>query len=416
MSGAAALLLAAGGEAGSYRANFSNMKLPAGMAFSRASSGGRWKADKNWENLGNDVVRFDHHQATAAFQGMLIEASATNNVSGGAFAGGTVGTTTLPTNWAVETSRGLTTTLVAKGTENGIEYADFQVSGTPSSSGSYQFRFGFGTSAAGAIPWFGSAYIKRVAGSYANFTAVRVGMRESGGSFVTSTNAVTDSTTDPQRAGNGFTVSGSFASQWLLQLSGITSGNAVDITFRMYGPQLEANNSAASSYVRTNGSSTLRSPDLLAHTSFDQTGAHQVGCILVDFTPNILNSADTDKRVFALKDSGGNVRVKAYFDGTILKADFTPAGGSTTTLTIGTFSAGTAIKLAVAWKNNYFAACANGGTVQSSTSAAWACASSGCTVDLPAVSDNNRLRSAYYRDYQVQPAAPTSARLQAMTT
>jgi hypothetical protein len=79
--------------------------------------------------------RFDYDPITLVCKGLLIEEARTNSIRNNTGVGVVAGTPgTLPTNWATNTSAGLTQTTSAAFVENGITYVDVSYSGTATSS------------------------------------------------------------------------------------------------------------------------------------------------------------------------------------------------------------------------------------------------------------------------------------------
>ena len=168
-----------------------------------------------------------------------------NNTMQGAVAG-TPGT--LPTNWSIGGQGTLSQEIVGSGIENGINYVDVRLFGT-ASTGSVGVRFE-GTTAipatAGQV-WTGSLYASLIAGTLSSIPTVGVnitGLTAGGaGTSDAATSNFTASIANPNFAENRTTISRTLSDattaflrvQFLL---GLTSGGAVNATFRIGLPQL----------------------------------------------------------------------------------------------------------------------------------------------------------------------------------
>jgi hypothetical protein len=100
--------------------------------------------------------------------GLRAWGARTNSIRNNTMTGGGAGTA--PTNWVLTGASGLTWTVIGTGTENGIPYTEFQLSGTPNATGYALIAFDSNTqvaASAGQI-WVASSFIKLSAGSVAN--------------------------------------------------------------------------------------------------------------------------------------------------------------------------------------------------------------------------------------------------------
>ena len=213
---------------------------------------------------GSCAPRYGYTQDGATYLGALVEGTATNYIGNSSFVGASATPSTLPTSWAVESAVGLTTTIVGVGTESGMPYIDVNISGTANST-VYQFRYGFGSSAASGETWTSSAYVKQSGGVTTNLTSASVSLREVGGSYnaTAASFPVDTSTLTRYAATRNWTTS--YAAQFLVRI-GVTNGAAINYTFRIAAPQLEKNNKA-SSYIKQTGTALNRAEDLLTLTN-----------------------------------------------------------------------------------------------------------------------------------------------------
>ena len=214
--------------------------------------------------IGSTMPRFDYDPATLAARGFLIEESRTNSIRNNTMQGAVAGTPgTLPTNWSVFTSvTGVTREIVGTGTEKGITYIDVKLSGTPSSSGSYQVfpELSSVSPASSGQTWTCSAYFKLQSGGLTGIssTAIVVNERDSVGNLLVGTST----TFTPSSTLTRVSVTRTFTDALTARASSTSpfiglDGAAIDITLRIGLPQLENNNistGVASATVASGGS------------------------------------------------------------------------------------------------------------------------------------------------------------------
>ena len=167
--------------------------------------------------------------------------SNTNAIPNSTMVGAT--SSSLPTGWSATTSGGITPTVVGTGTENGFAYVDVQYSGTPTANG-YP---GVATSGATIIPalpgqtWTASVYVRVSGGSLTNVAASlqEIVQSTSSGAYITNTNSTFTPTATMSRVVWTNTLSGAttaYVNQWVgIQ---VASGQAINLTLRIYAPQL----------------------------------------------------------------------------------------------------------------------------------------------------------------------------------
>ena len=165
-----------------------------------------------------------------------------NNTGQGAVAG-TPGT--LPTNWSTFTSlTGLTRQVVGSGIENGVNYIDIRVSGTPSGAGDYGIYLDTSTGIAAATgqTWTQSGFLSTTAGTQTGISSItfRVDENTSGGAFVSNkTSSALSVTSTSTRFTATYTLSGGATVACIFPWVRLAlSGAAIDITLRIGLPQL----------------------------------------------------------------------------------------------------------------------------------------------------------------------------------
>lgn len=133
------------------------------ITFTRASGGGRFNAAGQYEWLPANTPRIDYDPVTGECLGLLIEEQRTNLLTDSGFQTSTVGAS-LPANWSVETSGGLTTTVQSVGVKSGVGYADIRYQGTATAA-ACSVRQGFGVPTAQGASKACSAWLEAVAGN-----------------------------------------------------------------------------------------------------------------------------------------------------------------------------------------------------------------------------------------------------------
>lgn len=241
------------------------LTYPPGWAFNRTTAGWCFDATGTLVQVAADTPRFDHDPATLACRGLLLEEARTNGIRNPRAEGATPGVIgaggVLPTNWAVGALGGITTTIVGTGTEAGIPYCDIRFSGT--ASGNFGVDCEGWLGAAPGDVWTYSAFVRLVAGSLANVTAVTTRVYYSGGGTntqgtVTPTAAGLASqrwVCAPATAGTGV---GSVKGALRIDVAG-----AVDLTLRVGAPQMEKGPAPSSVILPPAGApaATTRSAD-----------------------------------------------------------------------------------------------------------------------------------------------------------
>ena len=159
---------------------------------------------------------------------------------------GAANPSTLPTTWSETVPSGITRTVVGSGVENGVEYVEFRIQGTPASGGhAYQLRFGAVTVA--SVPghiWTNSAYLSLVGGTLTNVNTVNLSNDQfSAGPVFLARLIGTDRKASLTSSLRRFSDTSTIANASTTIASPIlefpwTSG-AVDFTFRVGWPQYE---------------------------------------------------------------------------------------------------------------------------------------------------------------------------------
>jgi hypothetical protein len=204
--------------------------------------------------------------------GLLVEEARTNSIRNNTMVGAVAGTPgTLPTNWVSPGSvNGLTQQIVGSGIENGVNYIDLKLSGTPSASGAHDVVLEPNTqvAAANGQTWSHSSYFKLAAGTVTNTAlSILVLGRDSVGSLVggqvqqVAFTPTTAALTTQRVASTLIMSSASVAFVSPRIRLDYTNGAAIDVTLRIGLPQLEQG-AFASSVILTTAAAATRSADV----------------------------------------------------------------------------------------------------------------------------------------------------------
>jgi hypothetical protein len=238
--------------------------------------------------------------ASYVLNGLLIESEArTNSLRNSTMQGGVAGSPgSLPTNWAVS-GLGTLTQTIAFGTEHGMPYVDVRFNGTTSTTSVSIFpEVNNNIAATTGQSWVASSFVKLAAGSLTNITSISQVLRENANTGVglALTPTAFTPTSALQRVIAKRTLDQATAA-FVLPYIGVnfSSGVAIDITLRIYQPQIErlalATTSAASSPIPTYGAAVTRAADTVYATLpalNRETGTMLVESVLPAFTASAI--------------------------------------------------------------------------------------------------------------------------------
>jgi len=243
------------------------------------------------QTAGPGVVRPNY--VGGVLQGLLLEAASTNEVRNGNASG--AGPGVLPTDWFGGGGAGVTMTVVGGGVSAGLSYVDVRFSGTATSTTTLGIQFGLQTDIA-ALPaqtWDYSLFPGLAAGTLSGVYAVGIQIVEyNSGMGVVAAPAITFTPTNAiltaQRQSFSFVTPAATAYLWPTWYFGVTSGAAIDATFRFAGIQVEQS-SAATSYIPTSGTAATRDADAVSNT---QPGTGGYGGLAPSQTAGAIEYAD----------------------------------------------------------------------------------------------------------------------------
>jgi hypothetical protein len=344
------------------------------VTFTRASSGTFVDGSGVLQTASTDIPRFDHNLVTGKSLGLLVEEQRTNEVRNNTMVGAVTGTPgTLPTNWGF-TGAGLGTlssSVVATGISNGIDYIDIRIFGTTSTT-SLNIRFENPANVTTVLNenWTNSTYVAMIGGSTSNLTGIGVGLMErtSVGAFLISSTTFILSLINSTLTRYNHTRTASQATVAQIEPNiqfSFNSGVAIDVTLRIGLPQIEKA-LFATSVIKTTGSVATRNADVadITGTNFSNWYNSTEGTLYSEYR----NQAIGDSAILEANDNTANERINIRVNSTDPRFFVNDGGSEQANLNGGTVVANTSYKSAGAYKVNDFAFCNIGGTVQTDTS------------------------------------------------
>ena len=344
------------------------------ITFTRASSATYFDSAGVLQSAAINAPRLDYNPATLAARGLLIEEQRTNSIRNNTMQGAVAGTPgTLPTNWFTFTVlTGLTSQVVGTGTENGITYIDFRLSGTPSSAGTYLFgpEQSTAVAASNGQNWTTSSYVKLASGSLTGVSfELVVTERSAGGELARSSQAFTptSATLSSQRITVTRTNNNASTAFELPFVQFNLTGAAIDITLRIGLPQLEQG-AFATSVIPTTTTALTRNADVASVNTLTPWFNSVQGTIFAEFLRSTTPAASTFPQFVNIDDGTINNRLALFTNSSRSLSAQVAIGGVFTSLTTGqTWTEGTTAKLALAYQALNHAASANGSSPVSNT-------------------------------------------------
>ena len=343
------------------------------ITFTRASNATFFDASGTLQTAANDTPRFDHDPATAGnpSRGLLIEESRTNSIRNSQAGGAATGTPgTAPTNWStsVASSTSLAREIVGTGTEAGLSYVDFKFSGTPTTNDQVYVVFEGNLQVVGVAgqTWTTSLYCKLSGGSLTNIASVRIQQWYYNDSNVfvgfTQAAAITPTSSLQRFQHSGEVPAGATRVRPHI-IATYTNGNPIDLTLRIAAPQLEQG-AFATSYIPTTTAAATRAADSAVVTPISSFYNQSEGTLFAEGVTTSTEgnaslasfaAASNSNQRFQLRIRGGALAVVAGGVTSIASATSDPASGAITR------------RIGAAATDN-FAACINGGSVETDSS------------------------------------------------
>jgi len=329
----------------------------------------------------NSAPRFDHNPTTGESLGLLVEEARTNSIRNNTMVGAVAGTPgTLPTNWVTNLpANGISGAVSAIGTENGITYIDYRISGTASADIAPVLRFEANNNAAASSgqSWTASLYAKLTAGSLGSTTLVhQLRWTDSGGSVLSTVNTGAAFTpTGSALGGQRYSATGTaiastaFVSQ-LLATSTIANGSTVDFTLRIGLPQLEQG-AFATSVIPTSTTAVTRSADVASITGSNFSSWYRQDEGTVFYDGQVLGSdPSTNKSILGLSNGSGNNTIDMFIPSAVNQRFRLAVGGVNQVLqnTVATANVYSPVKSTYAFKVDDTTSASNGTVLPTDTS------------------------------------------------
>jgi hypothetical protein len=275
------------------------------VSCSRASAAYGDDADGNWS-------LFSANAPVITNKGLQVFEASTNQIRNNSMQGAATGAPgTAPTNWAGfnSTFNGVTRTIAAIGTDNGVDYIEFNYSGTATATSSLNIFFEQQTQIAAALgdTWAASCFCTLAGGTLGDLV-VRLLMREndgSGNTLVSGNTIITPAAGALGKARYTFARTLTNASTACinasLQLS-FTSGSSYNFTLRLGWPQLELK-VFSTSPIRTTNAAATRNADVI---TLPASGFGAAATLCGAGTPLAPASYGTNQILLSLDDGASN--------------------------------------------------------------------------------------------------------------
>jgi len=288
--------------------NFSDI-----ITFTRASTATYFDSTGTLQSAAIDAPRFDYNPSTLAAQGLLIEESRTNSIRNNTMVGAVAGTPgTLPTNWQIVNTAGLSTSVIGSGVEAGVSYVDVRVFGTTTNT-IFTIAPELGGTVAATVgqTWTNSSFIKITAGSTANINAIQFGWSEQNSvpAFIdfnvgTVSVSTTGSLASNRRSYSATNIQAATAFIRPAINLAVNNGVAIDITLRIGLPQMELG-SFATSVIPTTTTALTRAADDAVINTLSPWYSATAGTLFAEYNIPFALTAGTGPRLASLQGAGG---------------------------------------------------------------------------------------------------------------
>jgi hypothetical protein len=410
------------GDGPAFALDFLRTTLDPRLTFSRASSATDIIAGV-LTSFATDAPRI------SASNGLLIEEARTNSIRNSQASGATNGVVgsggALPTNWSVTNAVGLSTQVMASGSENGFSYVELRIFGTPNATSSFNLAFEGSTQivAAQNESWTNSFYAKHSAGSLSGVNAIsaRVVEATAAGTTLFTTDgadikaSLNDSSYIQATATRSMSDPTAGRTRPSLRVS-VTNAGAVDFTLRLAAVQHELG-AFATSYIPTTTAAATRAADLCSIATGAWYNAAEGSLWAEALSGGMDSAAATGPRLLRLRDSTG----QNFHELRRNPADRTLRGATNSnnigqaSFTAEIWNDGVLARTAYAWRSNDIALCFAGNTVQTDSTTPDGMPSGIDTLRLGAAASSSGFWNGYLRAVRVYTRRLSNAQLKAMT-
>ena len=278
------------------------------LTFTRASTATRTNSAGTIVDVASGVGRVHYRNADGSVSStgrLLLEPQRTNGIRNSTMVGAVAGSPgTLPTNWE-RTSGGLTQTIVGIGTENGLQYIDFNYAGTASGTLTLFYETLAQIVASNGQIWSNSFYAKLISGTADSFVLVIRELSSIGGNLGTGTQTFSPSsnlqrftfTRTNANALTAFIRPGLFVN--------LTNGATYDFTIRIAAPQMELG-AYATTFIKTSTAAVTRVVDAASKTGISSLINSPQGSLLIEGR-SFLNGGSF--RLFSISDGTSGNRI-----------------------------------------------------------------------------------------------------------
>jgi hypothetical protein len=371
-----------------------------------------------------NVPFIEYDPATGACLGWRIWDAVTNSIRNNTMVGAVAGTPgTLPTNWPFQAGgSGISVSIVGTGSESGINYLDWRVSGTASANTNATIAFDRASAATGQT-WTSSAFVRLAAGSLTGASNPTLSLIEetSGALFITgalySISLPTTAGLALQRHSATRTLNGG-ATVALLRTNltiDVANGATVDFTLRIGLPQLQQS-ATVGPVVKTSGVAASSTADVASITGAAFAGIYRQdeGTIYADGGP-VSPAANRNQLMATVNDGSAANRwyVGKKFDSATVAELGLTSGGSGQAFIQSTPSSIASAKYAAAYKLNDFAFIASGGSIGVDTLGATSVGVDRLLIGTLDGASGNFL-NGYIREMAINRSRRPNANLQAM--
>jgi hypothetical protein len=398
--------------------------LDSRITFTRASSASYYDSTGTLQTAAINAPRFDYNPSTLAARGLLIEEARTNSVRNSSAVGGSAGVA--PTNWSASgtSGSGVTATVSAVGTENGIPYVDLAITGTATATGtafSFSFETASGAAASASTAYAQSFFLKLVNGSQSDTTLnSRIRWNNVSGSVITTVDspAITPTTAALSSQRVSFSGTSPLLTAYIqpqLRIA-VVNGTTYNFTLRVAYPQAELG-AFATSVIPTTTVAATRSQDVatMTGTNFSSWYNQSQGTFVTQFVLEGVKSVAGQRVITTDDGSTTNQMLESGSSTNTFQTTVTTGGVTQVSQTVPSFTlAGfTTYKSALGYADNNTNTAINGLLATNDTSCTMPTA---LTTFRFAASTTTVTANVWYASLKFYPIRLPDGTLQGLTT